>query len=241
MAKAAQSADAVKGDGLARRPALRPRAEGAPARRRARRRAWRFDGLHYVKSVTHRSSAASTSRASRSAATADLDHADGPGGDRAMTTRRTTASTAARSSTTSTRSSIGRIQALVPDVLGLDARRPGRCPCVPVAGTQRWASTSVPPIGRRRVDRVRAAATPTTRSGSAASGARRRGPGLAPDRRARPPEHRPADLAADGDGRQRRCPGPTGGIMLQERDRRHDRRQRHRHLHPERQGRDDRN
>ena len=44
LAYAGQHSDAVFGNGLARRAALRPRAEVAPARRRARRRASRSTG-----------------------------------------------------------------------------------------------------------------------------------------------------------------------------------------------------
>ena len=109
----------------------------------------------------------------------------------------------------------GRLLVMVPDVLGPRAVELGE-PCVPLAGPTGtpMGVYMVPPIGAGVWVEFEQG-DPTTRSGSAASGA-------APPRSRRWRTLGPAGLARTSCSRRRRrtrssisdLPGPTGGIML---------------------------
>ena len=149
MAEAAKSQDSVTANGRLDVAALRARAQGAAAGRRARR-GLAFDGLYYVKSVTHAQARRVQAELQPGAQRPDLDHSCG------CRYERREVSTA----------SIGdRAQQHRPDAdrpdPGAGARRrrahsrTWAMPCVPVAGIQTGMFT-VPIIGVGRVGRVRA-------------------------------------------------------------------------------------
>ena len=131
---------------------------------------------------------------------------------------------------------IGRIQVIVPDVAEViptslgDAVPPGdRHPDTASSPSRR----SAPGCGSSS-----SRATPTTRSGSAATGAGGRGAGDGARRAAGPVRHHLPDDAAERHHRSATRPGPTGGILIKTTTGRDDLGQRRRHHHQQRQGRD---
>ena len=171
--------------GHARRRAVRPRAQVAPAGRRARR-GHAFDGLYYVTSVTHEhqarrvqaefSLARNGLRLDRSRRCRhDRDRSD-------ATLHGTSASTAARCVNNVDPMQIGRIQAIVPDVAGVLAVS-WAMPCVPVAGINMASSRCR--RSARRLGRVRARRPRLSDLGRRLLGQRRRGAGAGARRAAR--------------------------------------------------------
>ena len=183
-----------------------------------------FDGLYYVKSVTHdiKRGEYKQSFAAR-AQRADLDRADGAGmsaGPFYGKYRGTVINNVDPLQ-------IGRIQAIVPDVGGLDPEQLGDA--VPAGRRHQHGHVHRAADRLRRLDRVRARRPRLSDLGRRLLGQRRRGAG-ARARRCRPgvagitlqTTLKNGIVISD-------VPGPTGGILIQTDDRRDDLGQRRRH------------
>ena len=164
------STDAVKARGRARR-----RRYGGVLQARGlvgvRGAGFSYDGLYYVKRVTHKIALGSTRSGSSSRARARLDH---PGG--ARDDRRPPFYGKYRGKVENNVDPLqqGRVQVSVPAVLG-DGRLSWAMPCVPVRRAAGRASSLSRRSGPTSGSSSRPA-TRTTRSGPAASGARARCP-----------------------------------------------------------------